>query len=330
MNTEATLQTSEELPEQAKEKKAGAFRRGWAFTRALAAEKDLWARLRGARKGALLVAQGVTGIILLLSLPLVFQPVGIAACCMLVGAGLYGVRYGIARAWDSLENFLDKVLHGHNPMKKIRAATQSLAKKIASRPLIKKLQARKERLIEKVAQSPRFKKMAEKPFMKKLLNSRLAGYAKKGLDQKQQDNFLAALTVQGSLVAIAVCSIGLATHAAVIPVAAFVGGGVTVAAIAAACIVGTNALALYRGIKSLRSSYQENKRAKKALKKESTAEPSLSAAPQPMAKEKPTTANSAPVFNKQADRKAPPRTPAVLAATTQRRPQTAARQQRAL
>ena len=273
------------------------------FIKNIMSDNSFWTRLTGARKGGILIAQAVTGLLVLLSAPLYIQPLGIAACCALMGAGLYGVRYGLVRAWDSLEKICARTFYTFNPMRTVRVRAQNVAKKISENPLMQKIHNRTEKLTDKVAQNPRFIKFAEKPLVQKILNSRIMVLSKRGLTQKQQDVFLAGLTVQGSLAAITLCAVELTVHAAA--VAAFAGGGfLALGAVAAVYVVGTNALNIFRSAIVLKKSYRARKNANKSIVVESSPEP-MAATPLLEIRAKSASANTSPVFNKEAGKEEP-------------------------
>ena len=221
-----------------------------------------------------------------MSLPLLLHPLVGVLCVAIVGIGICGVGYGLAGAWNSLENVCAKSFSTFNPLRVTRLRVQSLVQKIAAKPLMQKLH--------------RVKKTAENPLESKFLNSPIAR-ARHGLTPRQRDVFLSSMTIEGSLAAIAYCAHSTAVYIAALPLFT-VGGIVTLGMGAAAYVIGTGVFDLYCSAKTLKQSYRDRKNAKKSVTAESVPEPVPAAIYSPGINARPMPANTAAAFNEQADK----------------------------
>ncbi len=180
-------------PAETAQKEDAGIKHAWNVTKWIAKDssfRSFMAQFRGTWKSGRLIAQAVAGVIYLLSLPLIIQPIGVVACCAMAAVGLYGLRYGLASAWNSLEKLCGKIMPGSiNPMKRIRMRAQKIAKRVSETSLVESLQSRLNRLTDKVAQNPRFIKISEKPLVQKFLNSRLRGCRQARPDAKAAGSF---------------------------------------------------------------------------------------------------------------------------------------------
>ena len=268
MATERVLKQSDGSLDRLPRNDLNIFQYAWKFTKGLMKDHNFWTRTGGAWYGGVLIAQGIAVGLCLLSLPILVQPLAAVACCALVGAGLYGVRYGFSGAWNSLEDLCTKTFRTFNPLKAIRTRTLRPAKRISENPLIKKI-----------------------------ANRRILRF-KRHRTQEQRDVFLAGLTIEGAVAEIAVCALGVAAFVAGLP-AITAGSMLTLGMGVAAFVVTTAAFDFYCSVKSLGQAYRARKEAKQAFEKE---HPPCATADMTNLLKSDTVpaANAAPVFNKEA------------------------------
>jgi hypothetical protein len=225
------------------------LRRGWGFARDYVKDKTSRVAAQGAKKGAMLAAQGVAGFVWLLTLPLLVQPLVVVGCCALIGVGLSGLRYGAGQAWKTLENVTEDYLHIHF-MRGIRRRTIKRARIMKRSPAARAVRGALGRFGESVAASPRFRKAMDRPLMKNLMASRVGSVLHRhGLTQRQRELLLAGLTVQGSLATIALVGYGLTAGGLSLPFLTV--GGIAAASLATFIISG-NVWSCYCGARNLK------------------------------------------------------------------------------
>lgn len=265
-------------PQQAEKpsENLGFFRYARNFTTGLIKDSKFWSRFNAIPNGVIFIAQGVAGAIFLVAAaPLIPQVLGIAGCAALAGIGLYGIGYGFPRAWQSMEALCTRSFPTFNPLKKIREPVQAFARKISQTPLAKKV-----------------------------LNSRLAGLRPQLKTERQQDMFLAALTLEGASAAAVTCAVLIAPHVMALP-AITIAGGIVMAG--AFWTIGTCVFDVYCAGKTLFQAYRAGKQEKKM--KAQASKPAASAPPRQEAKAKPVAAPATAAFNKNSgSTQAPPST----------------------
>ena len=317
MNTKEAPQQSDS-PSKAKRPKVKILRRVFRpvnkvlnkipplrFAKNLVQDRPFWTQVGGVSNGGTLIAQGVAGMFFILSLPFILQPLGGVVCCALVGAGLYGIRYGLARAWMTLENVCSKSFRTFNPLKALRGRAQSFARNISGSAPMQGLRSRMGKVTGKLAQSPRLKRMAQRPLVQKFLNSRILR-SRHGLTPEQQNVFLAGLTIEGSLAMIAVSAAGVASHIAVatsLPLS----GALAIGAVAAYWI-GSCVFDIYCSARCLSQSYRDKKNGKNSAIKGPAPESAITAITPQTPKTGLLSVNTTPAFNKKAAWEAPKET----------------------
>lgn len=220
-----------DAPEKPQEN-LGFFRYARNFTTGLLKDSKFWSRFNAIPNGIIFIAQGVGGAIFLAaSAPLIAQVAGFAACGALAGIGLYGIGYGFPRAWQSMEALCARTFPSFNPPKKVRAPVQAVAQKIA-----------------------------QKPFMQKILRSRLMRLKPHLKTEHQQDIFLAALTLEGASAAAVACSVAIAPHVLALPAITIAGGALMAGAF---WTIGTCVFDVYCSGKTLFQAYRQHRHERK-------------------------------------------------------------------
>jgi hypothetical protein len=273
---EATATAAQPL-EKPKEN-LGFFNYAVNFTKGLIMDNKFWSRFNAIPNGVIFIAQGVGGAILLVSsAPVAAQVVGLAGCAVLAGVGLYGIGYGFPRAWQSMEALCARTFPKFNPPKAVREPAQKLMQKFV-----------RTKLAQKIANSPL---MRFKPHLK---------------TERQQDVFLAGLTIEGATASGAAVAWAIAPHVMALPAITLAGG---LAMAGAVWVITTCVFDVYSSAKTVYSAcrdwYKERK-AKKQATKDVT--PAPQPQPQPAPAPQPLPAAMTPAFNKQAEA-APPAAP---------------------
>lgn len=258
-------------------KAQGVFGYVRSFVTGLLKDSKFWSRFNAVPNGGLFIAQGVIGALFLVSsaAPAGVVAAGLAGCAILAGIGLYGIGYGLPRAWQSMEALCKRTFPKLNPLRKARKPIQAFVAKIA-----------RTRAAQKILKSP------------------LARIWPKLKTEAQQDIFLAALTLEGASAAAVGCTIAVAPHILALP-AITVGG---------AAIIGWGAWTItacmfdiYNAGKTLahsaRAWWQERKDKKKDKKQPAAKLAPVAPAQKPAAEPAPSlqTRAAAPAFNEKAD-----------------------------
>ncbi|MBI1215856.1 MAG: hypothetical protein GC185_08570 [Alphaproteobacteria bacterium] len=188
--------TAETQQAEKTERLPGFFGYTRKFASGLLKDSKFWSRFNAIPNGGLFIAQGVVGGFFLLasSAPVGVVAAGLVGCAMLTTVGLYGIGYGLPRAWQSMESLCKRTFPKFNPLRAIRKSLLSFQRK-----------AGRTKLGKKIANSP---VMRHWPHLK---------------HEHQQDIFLAALTLEGATVAGTAWAFVVAPHVMALP-AVTVGG----------------------------------------------------------------------------------------------------------
>lgn len=261
---EAAAQQQAEKPQE----NLGFFRYARNFIKGLLKDSKFWSRFNAIPNGVIFIAQGVAGAIFLVAAaPVIAQVPGIAACAALAGIGLYGIGYGLPRAWQSMEALCTRTFPTFNPLKKIREPVQAFARKIAQTPVARKV-----------------------------LKNPLARFTPKLKTEREQDMFLAALTLEGASAAGIACAVAIAPHVMALPAITIAGGALMAGAF---WTIGTCAFDVYCSGKTLFQAWRERRQEKKM--KTQASKPAAAAPPPVEAKAAPLANTTAGAFNKTAD-----------------------------
>lgn len=169
---------------KAPRKHGNPFQYSWDFLRNTVADNKFQTRINAVTNGGKIIAQTVAASLFFVSASPVIMPFGLAACALFAGVSLGGIGLGAPKAWMSLEGIFERTFPKLNPLKHVRLF---MKEKIAPRPFV-----------QKIAKHPFFKKHRLSP--------------------RQQDTFLAGITIGGALTAMIFCGLGLASFVAAAPV----------------------------------------------------------------------------------------------------------------